>query len=151
MKRRNRIIFTVIVTVLSVALVISLIMLGSASEGPLRSLFDDIGGGLTRMEARAARGTGRIEELPWLEPYRTNPDSLRRPRHILLGAYDDRVPATLDGVLQLERTLGVPLPLVQLYCAWGDASDHEFPLRLVRAIDELGSIPVITWEPWLTT
>ena len=106
------------------------------------------------MEARAeraARGAGRIEQLQWLEPYRTHPDSLRQPQHILLGAYDEHVPGTLDGVLQLERKLGVPLPLVQLYCAWGDAADHEFPLRLVRAIDELGSIPVITWEPWLTT
>ncbi|HUF51562.1 MAG TPA: glycosyl hydrolase [Longimicrobiales bacterium] len=153
MKRRYRIMVSAVAALLSVALVITLIMLGTASQGPLRAALDAVGGAISRLEARvarAARGTAREDQMKWLAPYRTSADSLRQPRHILLGAYDDGIPATLDGVMQLEQALAQPLPLIQIYSAWGDQPDQQFPQRLVRAIDELGSIPVITWEPWLT-
>jgi beta-mannanase len=40
--------------------------------------------------------------------------------------------------------------LIQIYTAWGDKPEHHFPLELVTAITDLGSVPVITWEPWLS-
>ncbi|HJU72847.1 MAG TPA: glycosyl hydrolase, partial [Gemmatimonadaceae bacterium] len=76
---------------------------------------------------------------------------LSGPDEILLGAYDSGIPVRLDGVLALEKALGVTLPLVHLYTAWGDQPDQQFPRRVVQAISYLGSIPVVTWEPWLST
>jgi beta-mannanase len=46
--------------------------------------------------------------------------------------------------------LGASFSLIQLYTAWGDRPDQAFPMRVATAIADLGSIPVITWEPWLT-
>jgi beta-mannanase len=42
------------------------------------------------------------------------------------------------------------LPLVHIYGAWGDKPEQQFPVRLVTAIWNLGSVPMVTWEPWLT-
>jgi hypothetical protein len=94
-------------------------------------------------------GPGRRAQMERFAAYRTSADRLRRPDITLLGAFDTNIPRTLDGVLQLEQRIGTPLPLIQLYSAWGDRPDQQFPLQLVTAIDGIGSIPVITWEPWL--
>ena len=37
-----------------------------------------------------------------------------------------------------------------MYTAWGDKTEHAFPLRFATGIWNMGSIPVITWEPWLS-
>ena len=152
MKRRHRILLTVLIIAASVSGVIGLILLGSKSEGPLGRALEGIGDGVSQAEnrvMRSVRGAGRSKELDWARPLREYPDSLRQPRMLLLGAYHDSLPASLQGVLRLEAALGTTLPLIQIYGAWGDRPDQRFPTRLVRAITELGSIPVITWEPWL--
>ncbi|HEY5492313.1 MAG TPA: hypothetical protein VIK25_14070 [Gemmatimonadaceae bacterium] len=69
---------------------------------------------------------------------------------MLLGAYDSGIPQTLDGIVQLEQSIGTTLPIIQLYSAWGDRPEHRFPIEVVTAIHDLGSTPLITWEPWLT-
>ncbi len=65
--------------------------------------------------------------------------------------YDEGIARTLEDVIALERALGVGFALVQTYWAWGDEGDPAFPERILDAVHDLGSIPVITWEPWLTT
>lgn len=136
----------------SVVLVGSLVLAGRASGGPIRAALDAVGGVVSRTEARLARrlrGPGRAESLQWLAPMRTSADSLRQPGEVLLGAYTDGIPSSLDGVLLLEDSLGAPLAVIQAYTAWGDRPDQQFPRRIVEAIRDLGSIPLVTWEPWL--
>lgn len=154
MKRRYRITLTALAAGLSVAAVLGLVVLGSASEGPLSTLFQRIGTGVSGLESRLARtlrGPGRAADLEWLQRLRDHPDSLRRPDTLLLGAYDDDVPAGFEHLIAFEEALGRRLPLIQVYTAWGDERQHGFPERMVEAIDQLGSIAVVTWEPWLTT
>jgi hypothetical protein len=74
---------------------------------------------------------------------------LRSPDRILLGAYDSRIPVTLDGVGELETALRTTLPLIQIYTAFGDKPEEQFPRQLAQAIHDAGSTPVVTWEPWL--
>jgi hypothetical protein len=95
-------------------------------------------------------GPGRRAELAWFDAYRTDPARLRHPDRVLLGAYDSGLPGSLDGFGMLERALGLTVPLVQVYVAWGDAAHQRFPLALLTTIWNMGSIPVVTWEPWLT-
>lgn len=125
----------------------------SASEGPIGTLLDRAGAGLGSLE-HAVRlrlsGGGRSRALQWLAPYATDAERLRHPDPVLLGAYDGGLPATLEGIVSLEGQLGVTLPLIQAYTAWGDKPDQRFPLQLATSIADMGSIPVITWEPWLT-
>ena len=51
--------------------------------------------------------------------------------------------------MQLERTLDTTFPFIQIYTAWGDRPEHAFPLRTLTMIRTLGSMAVVTWEPWL--
>ncbi|HUE77205.1 MAG TPA: glycosyl hydrolase [Longimicrobiales bacterium] len=138
----------------SIALVLGLTRLGSLSEGPLSFALRTVGSMVGRVEGgiiQRIRGPGRTAELAWLEPLRSVSDSLRQPDRLLFGAYTDGVPSTLEGITDLERSLATTFPLIQLYTAWGDEPAQHFPRRVLDAIATLGSIPVVTWEPWLST
>jgi hypothetical protein len=52
-------------------------------------------------------------------------------------------------VISLEDSLKTTFPLIQIYAAWGSKKEERFPAAHVNEIIDLGSIPVITWEPWL--
>jgi hypothetical protein len=154
MRRRARLLVTAAILGGAGIGVWALTALGTSTEGPLESVLGRLGAAVAGIEDRTvgrARAPGRRRLLAWLEPYRSDASRLRSPDRILLGAYDGAMPASLDGALQLEGALGVTFPLLHVYVAWGDAPEHRFPLETVTAIDRLGSIPIITWEPWLST
>jgi hypothetical protein len=153
MRRRYRFFITVGAAATSVGLVLLLLFAGSASEGPLARVLHGVAnvvGGAEGRVSKLLRGPGREQELLWLERYREDRNALGQPDTLLLGAYDDSIPASLDGVVNLEQALGTTLPLIHNYTAWGDKPEEAFPDRLLEAIHGLGSIPVLTWEPWLT-
>ena len=152
MKRRYRIALVVAFSVSGAIATLGLSALGDASEGPLSAALGWIGAAAGSIEHRVRDRLGgppRRESMRWLEPYRASAERLRKPDFVLLGAYDSGIPHTLDGILALESRLVAPLPLVQVYSAWGDKPDQQFPVELLTAIEGLGSIPVVTWEPWL--
>lgn len=152
MRRRYRILLAAAAATASAGVVALLVLAGSAAEGPIGNMLQSIGTTVSRVESNMAhriRGPGRASRMPWLQPLRADADSLRNPDALLLGAYDDGLPHSLDGVLEMEEALGTTFPLIHVYTAWGDRPNQRFPQRLVRAIRGLGSIPVITWEPWL--
>ncbi len=91
MKRTQRIVLTALAAAASVAVVLGLVVLGSASRGPLSALFGRIGTGVSGVESgivRTFRGPGRSAELAWLGELRRHPDSLRHPDTLLLGVYE---------------------------------------------------------------
>lgn len=153
MRRRYRITLVVVFVVSAAAAVVGLSALGNASEGPLSAALGWLGAATGAVEHRVRDRLGarpRRETLRWLEPYRASSDRLRKPDIVLLGAYDSGIPRTLDGILAIEARVAAPLPLVQVYSAWGDKADQQFPIGLLTAIVGLGSIPVVTWEPWVS-
>jgi hypothetical protein len=132
--------------------VLALTSLGSQIQGPFETVLTRIGSGVSRIELlllKPFRGPGRSSKLAWFQPHRFDIAWLKNPDRILLGAFDDRIPETLDGIVELEDALGAPMPLVHVYTAWGDRPAQRFPRSLLRAIWEIGSVPVVTWEPWL--
>jgi hypothetical protein len=152
MKRRARVAFAGSALVGGAAAILLLTWLSSGSEGPIGAGLDRIGILIGSLEhgVRQRVGDSRSRALGWFAPYRGDITRLRHPDLVLLGAYDSGLPATLEGITQLEQSLHTTLPLVQIYSAWGDKPDERFPLQVVTAIWDLGSVPVITWEPWLT-
>jgi hypothetical protein len=153
MRRRYRIALVTVFVASAAAAVVGLSALGTASEGPLSATLGWLGAATGAVEHRVRdrlSGRPRRDMLRWLEPYRTSTERLRKPDVVMLGAYDSGIPRTLDGVLTLESRLDASLPLIQVYSAWGDKPDQRFPVELLTAIVGLGSIPVVTWEPWLT-
>lgn len=135
------------------ALVIILSFMGKASRGPLENFFSYTGETVTKVEthiATAVREVKRSDKLKWFKPYFTNPGLLKNPPVILLGAYDNNTKENFESVIALEDSLHTTFPLIHIYTAWGSKPDEQFPTRQVESIIELGSIPIITWEPWLT-
>ncbi|MBW3655549.1 MAG: cellulase [Gemmatimonadetes bacterium] len=153
MRRRFRVLVSLAVVAGSVMAILMLNWLSVGARGPLGGLLERAGAGVGSIEQgvrRRVSGPGRAGEMAWFERYRQNRALLQRPDSVLLGAYESGLPASLEGIGVLERTLGVRLPLIQVYGAWGDKPEQRFPLRVARAIHDYGSVPVITWEPWLT-
>lgn len=96
------------------------------------------------------RKNDRLDRLQWFNSYATNIDSLKNPHKMLLGAHDNHCTESFESIVSLEDSLRTVFPLIQLYAAWGSKEEHHFPKLQVEAILNMGSIPVITWEPWLT-
>jgi beta-mannanase len=69
---------------------------------------------------------------------------------ILLGAFENESKESFDNIIMLEDSLKTTFPLIHIYIAWGSKQEEKFPRIQVNAILEMGSLPVITWEPWLT-
>lgn len=153
MKRRHRVLLSTFALV-SAGVAIGLVTsFSTATEGPLAAALDRIASVVDAIEHRARErfvGPGRSRALSWFADDRLHVDALRRPESVLLGAYDSGLPDTFEGLIALERSLDTVFPLVQIYAAWGDAPEHAFPIRAVSGIWTMGSVPVITWEPWLS-
>ena len=50
---------------------------------------------------------------------------------------------------KVESALHYKFPIISFYSAWGDKPTQTFPLRMVETITSMGSVPMITWEPWV--
>jgi hypothetical protein len=104
------------------------------------------------IEGNALTQVRRASRREYLEPLRgmlDSPAALRNPAKMLLGAYDGGFPSDTAGFIALEERLRMRFPIVSFYAAWGDKPDQQFPYRMVETIERLGSVPMITWEPWV--
>src|SRR5215469_18425241 len=116
MRRIYRLTLTAAALATSLGTMSGLTWFSSKSEGPLEASLDWVGTTLGSIEHRIRQnlkgGLGRNSQLAWFAQYRVNPDRLRQPGTVLLGAYDSGLPGTLDGVVGFEHALGTTLPLV---------------------------------------
>jgi hypothetical protein len=99
---------------------------------------------------KRARGTSRKEQLHPFAALLASTEQLRAPSTRLHGAYDGELPYSFNGLEELERQLDYRFPVISMYQAWGSRPEHQFPARLVETIDQLGSVPMVSWEPWVT-
>ncbi len=139
-------------TLLGIGLVLIFVFLGKQSSGPITEVLNTLGDKVVDVEHSLlmnGREPVRSKELAWFNKYRNNTALLRHPDTILLGVYDNNYQKGFDKVLKLGQMLQFPLPLIQIYIAWGDKSNEQFPMLYAKAIYDLGSTPMITWEPWL--
>jgi hypothetical protein len=154
MSKIKRVLFGSVLLLVAGLGVVVLTTVGSGIEGPLGRLLGVMGSAVARTESQVAfhlRGPGRAGELLWLNDIRHHRERLADPDRMLTGAYDNWLPATFEGLTRLESSLGEPLAIVHLFTAWGEQPEHRFPRRVARTIWNVGSVPLITWEPWLTT
>ncbi|HEU4521608.1 MAG TPA: hypothetical protein VFT12_06375, partial [Thermoanaerobaculia bacterium] len=96
------------------------------------------------------RAGSRSEYLAPMRPTLDSVKALKNPNRMLVGAYDGGFPNDMSGFVSLETKLRYRFPIISFYTAWGDKPDQQFPVRMVETIDRLGSVPMITWEPWVT-
>ena len=139
-------------TLFGIALVLAFSFIGKKSKGPLDSALTNLGETVSAVEQQwllSQRKPVRAKKLAWFNKYRNNKFLLQHPDTIFLGVYDNDYQKTFDNIIKLDTVLQAPLPLIQIYTAWGDKDNETFPMKYAKVIYELGSLPLITWEPWL--
>ncbi|UBM62313.1 hypothetical protein LA303_13075 [Candidatus Sulfidibacterium hydrothermale] len=139
-------------TLLGIALVLFFVFLGNRSNGPISEMLSTLGNKVTDVEHNLIlkeRIPIRVKKLKWFENKRNDPSFLRYPDTVILGVYDNNYMKSFDNILRFDKMLKAPLALIQIYVAWGDKPKEEFPMLYAKAIYDLGSLPLITWEPWL--
>lgn len=144
--------FVIVALAAGILVVLVLTFLGAKSRGPLANMMDLAGSFITDLENKIIlehRSNKRRDRLFWFRPYLTNPWIFRESRPILLGLYDNMSSKSFKNTFDLEQSLHANFEFIHIYTAWGSKPEQEFPQKEVRAIFELGSVPVITWEPWL--
>jgi hypothetical protein len=152
-RKTYRILSTLIAIGIAVIIILFLSYLGKKSKGPLEDIVTDAGEAVQKVEKNIImdqREEKRADKLKWFAPYKTDSALLRQPEKILLGAFDNENKESFESSINLEDTLGTIFPLMHFYTAWGSKPDEQFPELQVKTILEMGSLPVITWEPWLT-
>ncbi|MCF6342855.1 MAG: hypothetical protein L3J31_08640 [Bacteroidales bacterium] len=144
---------------MAVALVIGLFLVfllsiaGNKSKGPVQSTIDRIANKVIALEEEyilKQRSHQRREKLAGFDALTHDIDALKNPKIILLGASDNISNESFETIIDLEDSLKTTFQLIHIYNAWGSRLEHEFPELSVETILKLGSVPVITWEPWLS-
>lgn len=149
----SRVLTAIIALLVGLGIVFVLTKLSEKTKGPLEQVLDKIENTIHDFEEKNIiknQTKKRSDKLKWLQAYNENINDLKNPKLILLGAFDNKTTKNFKPVINLEDTLETTFPLIHIYTAWGSKPVQKFPKKAVQDIKDLGSIPVITWEPWLT-
>ncbi|MCF8370595.1 MAG: hypothetical protein K9H64_03160 [Bacteroidales bacterium] len=155
MKLKSTYRFLIIISALAVGilLVYLLSVAGSGSKGPIQNALRYVEENILRMEQTLIidkREDKRKEKLSTFKPISDDLAALKNPKAILFGASDMSEPESFETIIDLEDSLKMVFPLIHIYCAWGSKPIEEFPAVAAQTIINMGSTPVITWEPWLS-
>lgn len=77
-------------------------------------------------------------------------ENLKNPKKILIGYSGSSISSIPAATVEMDNKLGVRNDIVQIYAAWGSKINEQFPRKQVSDIISVGSIPLVTWEPWLS-
>jgi hypothetical protein len=150
-KMLSRIFSTLLLLTVIGSLIYTLAITGKKEQGPLEDAIGSIGASVANWEKSVVRDNtdSRASALQWFQTIRNSKIRLNYPDTILTGAYDDNTVESYESITALEDSLQFHLPVISIYSAWGSKKIQVFPLLRAQAIYDLGSIPLITWEPWL--
>jgi Glycosyl hydrolase family 26 len=107
---------------------------------------------ISDVEGRVLKGVRHTSRSEYLEPFRPilrSTEALRNPTRRLFGAYDGDFPKSFAGFAKLEESVRYRFPIISFYAAWGDKPEQKFPARMVETIDRMGSVAMVSWEPWV--
>jgi Glycosyl hydrolase family 26 len=145
--------YTLAAIAISSMIVYALSHAGNSSRGPIENAITYTGDVVKNIEHDMIveqRQDKREDKLKWFHAAQDNKKALLHPAHILLGAFDNEAVDNFEPVTDLEDSLRTTFPLMHIYVAWGSKAECRFPAARLRDILDLGSVPVITWEPWLS-
>ncbi len=151
-KKIPRIIYVLLALILGFLIVFMISAISKNSEGPIGTLFSKTATFIKGIEDNMIleeREDRRSEKLAWFTAFRDDKSKVINSGIILLGASDNTQVDSYERIIDLEDSLRVTFPIIHIYKAWGGKREHEFPKIEVETIYKLGSIPMITWEPWV--
>jgi len=138
--------------VFGLLLVFLLSIAGGKSKGPIQNILDGVANKVLDIENHyifQKRSKKRKQKLKIFSSFKNDINALKKPKIVLLGASDEVEKESFEAIINLEDSLRTTFPLIHIYNAWGSKAQEQFPKIAVETIIELGSTPVITWEPWL--
>ncbi|MHB0754465.1 glycoside hydrolase family 26 protein [Polaribacter sp. M15] len=151
-KKFKRISNVLLALVLGYFIVYGLSSVSKSSKGPLGGFLESIGNMVKDIEQDnilGKREKNREKKLDWFKDQRKNKYALLKSKNILFGAADDSNGESYENIIDLEDSLALTFPIIQIYKAWGEGQIYDFPKNKIDAIVRIGSVPMITWEPWL--
>lgn len=150
-KTSRRFLNVAIALVVGYIIIYGFAALSKTSKGPLGGLLESMSNMVQNIERDAIlekRENLRSSKLAWFKDQRKNKFSLLKTKYILFGASDD-TKGSFENIFNLEDSLAITFPIISVYAAWGENAEYKFPRNEIDAIIRVGSIPMITWEPWL--
>lgn len=150
-RTRDRILAVSAATALAAATTVGLTHFRDRARGPLEDLEAML---VTQVEALARRLreddalAARRQSLstPVLE---RELERLRRGAQPLVGIWDPRIQTSLSDWQEIERKFETRFHLIGVYVGWTREASGSFPHEAVERIWEAGSVPILTWEPWV--
>jgi hypothetical protein len=152
-QKAYRIGVTILAITLGFFLVLLLTIIGKESSGPIEDTLSTLSSGVSTIENKFIlnnRKHARSKSLKWFDSYRKSKKKISDTDRLLFGAYDNEISESFQSIVELEDTLHTTFPIIHLYSAWGSKQNQKFPALQVNAIWDIGSIAMITWEPWLS-
>ncbi|RAR75418.1 glycoside hydrolase family 26 protein [Flavobacterium aciduliphilum] len=152
-KRFSRYIYVILALSLGFFVVYGLSMVSEKSKGPIETVLTKAGSTVQEVEKTIIldqREGTREDKLAWFKNIRYQKEKLVHSKIILFGASDDSKKESYENIINLEDSLALTFPIIHIYQAWGEKDEQQFPIKEVNAIDEIGSVPMITWEPWVS-
>ena len=151
-KKIPRILYVILALFLGFLIVMVISTISKNTAGPIGTILNSAEafiGGVEENIFLKKRENKRSEKLNWFSAIRDDKSKLINSKIMLLGASDNSQVDSYENIIDLEDSLRVTFPIIHIYKAWGEKREHEFPKIEVETIYELGSIPMITWEPWV--
>lgn len=152
-KTSKRLLNVLIALVIGYFVVYAFAAVSKRSKGPLGGFLENMGDWVQNIEHDAILGKReslRENKLKWFKDQRKNKYALLKTKYILFGASDDSNGESYENIINLEDSLALTFPIIHIYKAWGENQEHKFPRNEVDAINRIGSVPMISWEPWLS-
>ncbi len=134
-------------------LVFGISKISNTTKGPIESVLENAGSAVQGVEKSlilSQRGESRVKKLAWFEPFKLDKNRLINSKIVLFGASDNSSYESYENIINLEDSLALSFPIIHIYKAWGENKEHEFPKKELSAINEIGSVAMITWEPWVS-
>lgn len=147
-----RIIYVILALFLGFLIVMAISSISKNTAGPIGTILNSAEafiGGVEENIFLKTRENKRSEKLNWFSAIRDDKSKLINSKIILLGASDNSQVDSYENIIDLEDSLRITFPIIHIYKAWGEKREHKFPKIEAETIYELGSIPLITWEPWV--
>jgi hypothetical protein len=147
-----RIGYVIIILIIAFLLVYLFSIISKGTNGPLKTLFFNAEHMIDNVEENMIvkqRENRRVNKLIWFDSIRNDKEKLLQNEMILMGASDNTQIDSYESIINLEDSLGITFPIIHIYKAWGEKQEHAFPKIESETIYRLGSIPMITWEPWV--
>ncbi len=153
MKKFKRIFLVLIAFIVSIVIFYFVDLVSQNTRGPISSTMKEIqkallGDSVNLQDSLSVQEV--VSDTIKRKHLNVSIENLKNPKKILIGYSGSSISSIPAATMEMDNKLGVRNDIVQIYAAWGSKINEQFPKKQVSDIISVGSIPLVTWEPWLS-